>query len=212
MINLLRIESWLLLALIFLSGPIVLQAQETASNDQPTTSPRIGFVDMDAVLASSRAIRTVMGELDEEIADAQQQIIEKEQQLEDLRNSLRLQSAVLSQEERRARQENALDLVREIEEMNFRLERRMRDSERETIQPVLREVVNTIGETARAEGYDIVLRGEVVLYGVERVNLTPLVIERLDNKLEKLRKAAGHGTPDEETEPSAEDEILPLIP
>ena len=195
----------------------------TTASPTPTRDPltrgaaRIGFVDIELVLDSSQAIRTIVGEADAELGEADRQIQEKRRELRQLRTALETQSSVLSDAERQKRQQQAVDLLNEIDEMEYRFQRTVRDKQRSTIEPLLEKVIDVIGDVGRRDGYDLVVRGEVVLWGRETVDLTPLVVRECDLRIDELRQAVqgsrppklgASGTAPRPTQPAP----LPLIP
>jgi outer membrane protein len=213
---------FLALLMICLLLPAMAGAQEPApAADKPQ---KIGFVDIEVVLDSSRAIRTIVSEIDADLADRSRDIDSKRLEAQRLRRSLEQQGAVLSEQERRQRQEKALDLLREVDELEFKFSRLVREKQRQSVEPLLEEVIKIIGDVARRENFDLVVRGEVVLYGRESVDLTPAVIREVDSRVEELRKKLSVATQsatsgDNSAAPAApvgpvEDkkELLPLIP
>lgn len=156
---------------------------------------RVGFVDLEIVLDKSRSVRTIVTEVDTDLGEQSRQIDLKTVEVQKIRRDLEQKSAVLSEAQRQQRQQKASDLLREIEEMEYRFRRAVRDKQRTTIEPLLEQVIRLTGDVARREGYDLVVRGEVVLYGHDRVDLTPMVIQELDNRLDDVRRAVEKPAP-----------------
>lgn len=177
----------LLPAMLLLGGAAPVAAQTAQTAPAPV---KVGFVDMEILLDQSRAVRTIVSEVDEELAQQARSIEEKRLEMEGLRRDLERQSAVLSDQERRRRQDQVVVLRGEIEELEFSFNRKLRDQQRQTINPLLEEVIKIVADVGRREGYDLIVRGEVVLYGSSSVDLTPLVIEEMDKQIDRLRRAA----------------------
>lgn len=197
----------------------------TVSGDARTTETaraggtKVGFVDIEVALDESRAIRMIVGEVDAELGEHSREIERKRLEVERLRRSLEQQGAILSEQERRQRQDRAVALMREIDEMEFRFSRLFQEKQRETIEPLLEAVIHLIADVAVREGFDLVLRGEMVLYGRDTVDLTPLVIREMDTRADDLRgmiRRIGPGPDDARPAgpqpPPATGELLPLIP
>jgi outer membrane protein len=218
----------LLLNALFVLGLVV--PGQLAADDSPTTGTvtraavapvapsgsgaRVGFVDIEIVLGESRAVRQIAGEIDEELGRRDQEIREKRRELQKLRLSLEQQGSVLSDEERARRQQQALALISDIDEAEYRFNREVRRKQSTVIEPMLEQVVKLIGEVGQREGFDLIVRGETVLWGGRSVDLTPTVIRELDQRTEQLRAAVRRYSPAEQTvAPSPTPApLLPLLP
>ncbi len=189
------------------------KAQVASPAPSKQTTFKIGFVDLDVVIDRSKAVRQIISEVDGELAVDARFIEDRNRELRRLKLSLEQQSAALSDEERRVRQDKVLDLMNEIDEMEYRFQRTARQKQRRTIEPLLEQVMLMVAEVGEREGYDLIVRGELVLYGRQTVDLTPSVIAEMDKRVDELRatifpKAAADKDEDEKAQP----EPLPLIP
>src|SRR5690606_32730328 len=81
--------------------------------------------------------------------------------------------------ERETRRTELLTMQDEINRLKFDFEQDLRAKER-VIEPVLEKIMNIVADVAERDGYDVVLRGEVVIYGRDSANLTDTVIKELD--------------------------------
>jgi len=190
-------------------------ASAPAPPAQGTT--RIGFVDIEIVLESSQAIRTIMSEADAQLGEADRAIQEKRRELRKVRLSLEQQGSVLSETERQKRQQQAVMVLEEIDELEYRFQRTVRQKQQTTIEPLLAKVMDLIGDVGQRDGYDLIVRGELVLWGRETVDLTPLIVRECDLRIDELRRAvkslplpkrAESGPAPTATQPAP----LPLIP
>ncbi|CAN5381893.1 hypothetical protein BH09SUM1_BH09SUM1_03170 [soil metagenome] len=176
-----------LFVLLTIGFPALICAQGIiATNGAPA---KIGFVDIEVVLDSSSAVRTIVGEIDTQLGEEDRAIETKKRDLRKLRLSLDQQSSVLSESERAQRQQEAIDLMSAIEELDYKYQRSVKEKQRTTIEPLLTQVIKIIGEVGQRDGYDLIVRGEVVLWGRETVDMTPLIVQELDKRVEELRKA-----------------------
>lgn len=203
-----------ILTALVIGLPALVAAQDTTTGTlsvaRPAVPVRAGFVDIEVVLDTSNAIRQIMSEMDAELGEQIKVIDAKKREARRLRLTLDQQDSVLSETERQSRQQQALDLLNEIDEMEYKYQRLVRDHERTTIQPLLAQVIRIVGDVGRRDGYDLIVRGEVVLYGRDTVDLTPVIIRELDNRVDELRKAVS--TPPGGVKESPRPKPLPLIP
>jgi outer membrane protein len=182
-------QSLVLLVLCFAALPLMAQDdQVTSATLSLSESPRVAFVDMERVLDSSEAITSIMAEVDDELAKESGKIDRLRLEARRLNLELEKQDLVLSDSERRRRQQEILDLMAESDELDYRFKRSVKEKQRTTIEPLLEEVLRLIADVARREKFDLVVRGEVVLYGNSSVDLTPLVIDQVNSEYEELRK------------------------
>lgn len=200
----------LFLCFLFLLISAAAPAQQPTT---PTLAIRVGFVDMEIVLGESVSVRRIMTEIDQELAAAEEEIGVKRREARRMRLALDQQGTVLSETERLRRQQEIIDLLAEVDEMTFRFDQRFRDAQRGAVEPLLVEVIRVVGEVARRDGYDLVVRGEMVLYGKETVDLTPSVIAALDGQEAELRRVVLPGLMSSGEPPKQEGiSVLPLIP
>lgn len=208
-----KIHPTLLILALCAAAPLAAHAAadgETSGTVQTTLRPatRIAFVDMELVLDRSAAVRTIVGEIDQELGRRSGEIDAKKRELARLKAGLEKQGAVLSVGEKKKREEQALGLLDEIDELQFRFQREVRSRQQSTIEPLLEQVILVIGDVGRRDGYDLVVRGEVVLYGRDTVDLTPTIIKELDGRVEQLRKAVEEAPKSKDPKP----DLLPLVP
>jgi len=204
-------------------SPRSVRAQEASpAVAQPVGSLRVGFVDIELIIEESRAIREALQAVDNELAEMARQADLKEREFRRQRFEIDRQERILSPDERARRREELLALQDDIERTNFELDRELARRERQ-IEPVLERILQIVADVAKRENYDLVLRGEVVIYGSERADLTPLVVKELDLRTDEI-VGLFRLEPSEDDEPTtgslrtrrgpgqrAED-VIPLIP
>ncbi len=71
-------------------------------------------------------------------------------------------------------------LASQIDDLEYQLGKALRKSEKEFIEPTFNRIMKAIENIGKAEGYDLVVRSDAVLYGNPAHDLTPKVILRLD--------------------------------
>ncbi|MDX1972089.1 MAG: OmpH family outer membrane protein [Candidatus Sumerlaeia bacterium] len=172
------------------SLPIGLYAQSTppapvVSSTSNAPQGKIGFVDIEIVIEQSTAIRMAMDSLDQVLAGKAREIDLKEREFRRMRFEIDKQERVISGEEREKRRAELLLLQEEIEKLKFEFDSELRIRERQ-VEPVLEKVMTIVADIADEQGYDLVLRGEVIIYGRDSADLTKAVIERLDSNVAEV--------------------------
>jgi outer membrane protein len=170
--------------------PAVIGAQPTSPAPvviSTSTAPqgKIGFVDIEIVIEQSTAIRMAMDTLDQVLAGKAREIDLKEREFRRMRFEMDKQERVISGEEREKRRAELLLLQEEIEKLKFEFDSELRVRERQ-VEPVLEKVMTIVADIADEQGYDLVLRGEVIIYGRDSADLTKAVIERLDSNVAEV--------------------------
>ena len=172
----------------FLSLAAALLALAPAASAQPV---KMGFVDTDQIVIRMQAF-----------ADVQQQLQQQQQavgtRVRVLQDSLQTvfqtrleeyqafdQSAVATDEARRTRQQELLQIRGDIEQAEAQGLQYLSYTEARLLQPVLNQIDSAIRAEAEAGGYDLILptvanNAPVFLYRSERVtDLTPTIMGRL---------------------------------
>jgi outer membrane protein len=178
---------------------------------------------MDIVLQESKAVQEHVGRVEDRLELKKRDIDRKMTEHDRLRESLQRQDSILTEEEKQRRIQRIEELKTEVEDLRYEANRLLRQSERGIIEPILDSVMETVREVGQREGFDLVLRGELVLYGADAVDLTDRVIEALDSKVIAIPglsdtpetrtgdtpTSPGHPAPEPSPAPA---DPLPLIP
>lgn len=152
---------------------------------------KVGFVDTDQIVIRMPAFADVQNQLQQQ----QQAVSARVRTVQDsLQRVLRTrveeyqtfdQSAVATDDARRERQQELVQLQGQIEQAEVQGLQYLSYTEARLLQPVLSQIDEAIGAVAEAGGYDLILptvanNAPVFLYRSERVeDLTPTIMERL---------------------------------
>src|SRR5690606_3905463 len=160
---------------------------------------------------NSRAIRKGMNQMDTELEAAAREIDLKQRDFRRLRFELDRQERILSQEERDRRQKELIALEQEISRMQFEMNQELQAKER-IVKPVLEKLMMIIADVAEREGYDLVLRGETVIYGSKSVDLTAAVVNEIDAREAEVRPMFLQGALPSDTVTTGTTRIAPASP
>lgn len=141
---------------------------------------KIGFVDLDLVTQKTKVIRKIVDDVEQELKKKQDEIDLKLKRYVELRDSLRKQETILTEEEIESRQKELRSLRNEIDDLQYEVNKKLRRSEREKIDPAVEKIMSAITALGKEKGYDLIVRSEVVLYGKDSCDLTDEVIQRLN--------------------------------
>jgi outer membrane protein len=145
---------------------------------------KVGSVDFQRALNESEFGAQTRAELETTIKSHQVKIDEQMKKLDSMKADLEAQSSVLSDDAYRQRQEEIdkfeRDLERQVNDSNDELAKLQRRKEYE----ILKDLDTVVAEIAKADGYDLVLPVDVIIYSSEGLDITDKVISRY-NKMKK---------------------------
>jgi outer membrane protein len=168
-------------------GVATLSAQTAA----PTTAAaRVGFVDIQRVLARSAAGMAAREQLEKEKAAMQKQVDAQRTELEKLRDELEKKGQLLSADARREKQEMLERKVRDARRLVDDLQATLQKKEEAMLTKVLQDVSGLIQKVGKDKGFALVLERQrsSILYASADVDLTEDVIHAYDDETKKPKK------------------------
>ncbi len=161
-----------------------------AAQPQAPAAARIGYVDIQRVLARSAAGVAAREQLEREKAAMQKQVDGQRAELEKLRDDLEKKGQLLSPEARRERQDALEKKVRETRRLVDDLQATLQKKEEQLLGKVLSEVSGLVQKVARDKGYLLVLERQrsSVLYAAAEADLTDEIIRAYDEESRKAKR------------------------
>ncbi|HTP42896.1 MAG TPA: OmpH family outer membrane protein [Nitrospiria bacterium] len=155
---------------------------------------KIGYVDAQAVLDQSKPGQASKEVLEQYVKSRQQLIDTDEEEIRQLEEDLKKQSAVLSADAQKEKQEALQRKYISYQKRAGELTKEVQDRRAEVLKDFNRQLVQAVQHVAEQGGYAMVLdketEGGVVLYAKEPMNLTEQVVKELDRMA-----AAGEAAP-----------------
>lgn len=169
------------LALLAAAGGTGAQAPPPAPAAVPN---RIGYVDVQRVLARAQAGVAARESLEREKATMQKEMDGKRQELEKLREELEKKGPLMTAEVRREKQDVFERKRRDAARLADDFQKELEKKEQGLLQRVLADLSGVIERLGRQRGYYLVLerRGAVVLYASAEADLTDEVIRAYDQE------------------------------
>src|SRR5262252_7182556 len=148
---------------------------------------RVGFVDIQRVLARSSAGVAAREQLEKEKAVMQKQVDDQRAELEKLRDELEKKGQLLSADARREKQELLERKVRDARRLVDDLQGTLQKKEEALLAKVLQDVSGLIQKIGKDKGYTIVLERQrsSILYASPESDLTDEVIRAYDDETKK---------------------------
>jgi outer membrane protein len=151
---------------------------------------RIGFVDIQRILARSSAGVAAREQLEREKAAMQKQVDAQRGELERLRDEIEKKGQLLSAEARREKQDQLERKVRDARRLVDDLQGTLQKKEEALLAKVLQDVGGLIQKIGKEKGYHIVLERQrsSILYASPDSDLTDDVIRAYDDETKKAPK------------------------
>jgi outer membrane protein len=151
---------------------------------------RIGFVDIQRVLARSSAGVAAREQLEKEKAAMQKQVDAQRGELERLRDEIDKKGQLLSPEARREKQDQLERKVRDARRLVDDLQGTLQKKEEALLAKVLQDVGGLIQRIGKDKGYHIVLERQrsSILYASPDSDLTDDIIRAYDDETKRAPK------------------------
>ncbi len=145
---------------------------------------KIGFVDVQRVLARSAAGVAAREQLEKEKGTMQREMDAKRQELEKLRDELEKKGALMTADSRREKQDLFERKRRDAARLADDFQKELEKKEQGLLHKVLQDVSGVIERFGKERGYYLIVerRGAVVLYGAAEADLTDDVIRAYDQE------------------------------
>lgn len=171
------------LGLAVLIGALLLGGSGVGAQAPPAT-PRIGYIDLQRVLARSAAGVAAREQLEREKASMQKEMDGKRVELDKLRDELEKKGPLMSADARREREEVMERKRRDATRLADDFQRELGRKEQVLAQKVMQEISGIIERVGKQKGYYLLLeRGRAgVLFSAPEADLTDEVIKAFDQE------------------------------
>ena len=166
---------WLVIILLALSASFA-TAQERV---------KIGFVDIQRVIAESQAGKRAKDRFQAQIKKAEADVQKERQDLERLKADLDKKGPLLKEDERR-------NMEADFQKRSVNLQRSMgdyqqdlRQKEGEMMSDILKELESVVSDLGKTEKFSIILERSQILYSDQGADITNKVIETYNSRAKK---------------------------
>lgn len=180
-----RLTASLVTAIVLVSADGA-AAQAPAPTQTPAAATpaatRIGYIDVQRVLARSAAGVAAREQLEREKATMQKEMDAKRTELEKLRDELEKKGPLMTPEARRDKQETFERKRRDAARLADDFQKELEKKEQGLLQKVLQDVSGVIEKVGKERGYYLIVekRGAVVLYSAGEADITDEIIRAFD--------------------------------
>ena len=169
-------------------GLVAVAAMLMASEGRAADSPvKVGFVDMQAVIAQSKEGLAARNKVAAEAAEKQKEISAKEAEIKQMDAELQKQSPILSDAAKKEREEEIRRRLRDLKRLTEDFNRDLAKREAELVNDLLRDVTAVIRDYGKEKGYSLIVeKGQGgVIYGSDPADLTKDILERYNARSSK---------------------------
>jgi outer membrane protein len=169
------VKYWLVVLLLAMSVSFV------AAQDRV----KIGFIDVQRVIAESQAGKRAKDRFQAQVKKAEADVQKERQELERLKADLDKKGPLLKEEERRNLeadfQKRTVNLQRTMGDYQQELQKR----EGEMMSEILKELESVVGDVGKAEKFTLILERSQILYSDQGIDITNKVIENYNSRAKK---------------------------
>jgi outer membrane protein len=150
----------------------------------PGASTKIGFIDVQRVLARSAAGVSAREQLERDKAGMQKEMDGKRKELEALRDELEKKGPLMTADARRDKQDQFERKRRDAARLADDFQKELEKKEATLLQKVLQDISGVIEKVGKERGYYLIVerRGATVLYAAPEADLTEEVIKAFDQQ------------------------------
>jgi len=159
-------------------------AQAPAAPAAAAGATRVGFIDVQRVLARSAAGVAAREQLERERGTMQREMDGKRKELESLRDELEKKGPLMTADARREKQDAFERKRRDAARLADDFQKELEKKEQALLQHVLQALSGIIARVGKERGYHIIVekRGAMVLYASADADLTDEVIRAYDQQ------------------------------
>ncbi len=157
-----------------------------AADAVAATAPKLGVLDWQRLVSTAPQAKEAGKRLEAEFQGVSQKLTEKQNDFQAKRSKMQRDKDVLSVAERAKKEKELTKLEQDIRRMDEELRAETTTRHREEMDDFLRLVREVVEKLGQEQGYDAIFSQEVMAYYAERIDITDMILERL----QKLPKSA----------------------
>ena len=153
---------------------------------------RVGFVDLQRVLARSQAGAAARDQLEKERGTMQKQVDGTRNEITKMQEELEKKGQLLSPESRREKQEALERKVRDARRLMDDLQKELQKKEQDLTVKVLNDISGVVAQVGKERGFTVIVekRGAAVIWGAPESDITEDIIKAANNSAPASAPAA----------------------
>ncbi len=170
-------------------GALLLGAAMAAAPLAQAADMKIGYVNFGRLLEESPQAKAAQAALEGEFLPRQRDVAAQQKSLEEKRDKLKREAAVMSEADRTRTEREVRDLEVSLQRRFNELQEDLNLRRNEEVGRMQRALLVEVQSYAKANGYQLVV-SEGVLYATEAMDITPQVVASLKSKAPAAAPAA----------------------
>jgi outer membrane protein len=158
------------------------QAKDPAPKGGVKEPFKIGIVDMQRILSTSKVAKGVRDDFLKEVEAKRKELLVKAQEVQKLEQELANLDPKATGEERREKQEKLKRQNRELNNLRQDIDEELKRRDREVTQKLIGEILATIRSFAQSEHYMLILERSSIEVAEESLDITDKIIKLYDSK------------------------------
>jgi outer membrane protein len=153
---------------------------------------RVGYVDLQRVLARSQAGAAARDQLEKERGSMQKQVDGTRTEIQKMQEELEKKGQLLSPESRREKQEALERKVRDARRLMDDLQKELQKKEQDLTVKVLNDISGVVAQVGKERGFTVIVekRGAAVIWGAPESDITDDIIKAANNSAPASAPAA----------------------
>lgn len=168
---------------------------------------KIGYVDVEKVTQKAKFVSGMLKDIESSMDQKQKALQAKEDEFNKLRSEIERKSTVTSEGETDAMRKKARELGGQIQDGKDELNKALEKARKEQMEPALDRILETVKAIGKEENFDVILRGDTIIYGSTGADITQKVIDRLDSEGPVSSKPTSGDNVDAERRAAATQEV-----
>lgn len=160
--------------------PLLLSLLSFALVSPALANPKIAYVDLQRAVFEVAEGRAAKTRLEEMKTVRQRALDEKQEELKRLQQSLEQQRSLMSAEAFEEKRRNFAQRLGELQQTYATLQRELAGEEMKVQQQILERMAAILKQIGEAEGYQIIVRKDALLWGLPSLEVTNELIRRYD--------------------------------
>lgn len=165
-------------------------AAEPALAARPSLATRVGVVDIEAITQKANFVQQLKKRIEGEFDGRLQQYKARQEELAKLQDEINKQGSVLSEAAMAEKYKQAFQLKAQVDEEKFTIDKFISDSEKKEMEPAQERILQVVMEVAQSEGFDMILKRDLLVCGHPSVDISDKVLARLNAAPQPAAKAA----------------------
>jgi outer membrane protein len=141
---------------------------------------KIGYVDVRKAVEGSEQAQQAKGELQSQVEERQSKLESQRRTIQDLQKELKQQGSLMSEDQRKEKERQLQQAMRKFRRAQQAAQEDIDARKNQVLQDIYDQVSQIINRIGEEEDFDLILTGPSAMYVDDRVNLTPRVVERLN--------------------------------